>query len=64
MEKVQAIIIILLLIAVISSVVSISMNLSLREISPVKTINAPAGNPSGGIALVIAENPGVPGGLE
>jgi uncharacterized protein YpmB len=56
MEKVQVIIIILLLIAVVSSVISISMNLSLKDVKPVQA-NAVAGNPNGGISLVIEKTP-------
>ena len=65
MEKMQVIIISLLIIAIVFSVVSMVMNFSFDEFKKIhvsKESNIPAGNPNGNINLVVEGNPKPAGG--
>jgi hypothetical protein len=56
MEKIQVLIIALLIVAIVFSVVSMAMNFSLANLKPVKTpapTNLQAGNPNGQVSLVV-----------
>jgi hypothetical protein len=67
MEKIQGIIVVLLVIAIVFSVISTILNFSLinLEFEPIN-IKIPSqvgeGNPAGNIVLFIEENPAVGGG--
>ena len=64
MEKVQVIIVSLLIIAIIFSTISIVMNLSLGDFKPIAKVSDAPGNTNdaGGIKLVIEEGPVGAGG--
>jgi hypothetical protein len=64
MEKIQILIISLLVIAIVFSIISVALNFSLSDLKniqfkiPTKTVSVPKGNPQGNINLIVEGAPG------